>query len=195
MKLKYLGDSYDIVKHSLLRWLSAVGPWSAHPMFTETVSEAEAAAFSALIGVPLVSTNVLEADADRATYFAEARTCERHLFLDPDTGLRLKVTRNGRAPAYVFGPELVGVAQSRPERLTLVFDQCLARGREREGLSEKLTFLSANSVHGLAYTSHACFLLLSCNRALLWRARRGLENDAHLPATRFLGQDSAPGAV
>jgi hypothetical protein len=125
MRLKYFGDSYDIVKQSFLRWLSPLGPWSAHPMFTEAVSDADAAVFSALIGVPLVTTGVLKAGVDRTAYFADAEVCEHHLFLDPDTGIQLNATRNGKAPAYVFGSELVRLAQRRPERLTLVFDQCL----------------------------------------------------------------------
>ena len=42
MKLKHLGDSYDIVKKSLLQWLSAFGPWAAHPMLRHPTSPAEA---------------------------------------------------------------------------------------------------------------------------------------------------------
>ena len=191
MRLKHFGDSYDIVKQSFLRWLSPLGPWSAHPMFTETVSDAGAAAFAALIGVPLVTTRVLNAAVDRNDYFAVAEACEHHLFLDPDTGVQLKVTRNCKARAYVFGAELVRVAQSRPERLTLVFDQSLARGREREGLSEKLAFLSEHGIHGVTYKSHASFLLLTSDRILLGKARRLLQDDAHLPETRLLGQNAA----
>lgn len=40
MKLQYFGDSYDIVKKSLICWLSEFGPWVTHPMFTEDVSPA-----------------------------------------------------------------------------------------------------------------------------------------------------------
>jgi hypothetical protein len=37
MKLRYFGDSYDIVKKSMLAWLSPFGKWQTHPMFTEVV--------------------------------------------------------------------------------------------------------------------------------------------------------------
>jgi len=42
MRMRYFGDSYDIVKQSLLRWLQSFGPWSVLPMFTEPVSDEEA---------------------------------------------------------------------------------------------------------------------------------------------------------
>lgn len=51
MNLKHFGDSYDIVKKSLLQWLSRFGPWAAHPMFTHHVTSATAAAFSDFLGL------------------------------------------------------------------------------------------------------------------------------------------------
>src|SRR5262249_41098993 len=155
LRLRYVGDSYDIVKFSLLRWLSPLGRWSVHPMFTEAVSESDASAFASLMGVPLLSTRILERRTDRNAYFEEARPCDCHLFLDPDTGVHFGAVRSGRAPSYVFGSELIEVARCRPGRLTLVFDQCLARGREREGLTEKLASFASSGIHGVAYRSHA----------------------------------------
>ena len=32
MNPRFLGDSYDIVKQSLLRWLAFDGVWATHPM-------------------------------------------------------------------------------------------------------------------------------------------------------------------
>lgn len=46
MHVRFLGDSFDIVKQSLLRWLAQCGPWSAHAMFTDEVTIAEAEALS-----------------------------------------------------------------------------------------------------------------------------------------------------
>jgi hypothetical protein len=51
--------------------------------------------------------------------------CRDHVFLDPDTGIRLKPCNTLNAPRYLFGPELVAIADARPENLTLVFDQSL----------------------------------------------------------------------
>ncbi|HEY7410812.1 MAG TPA: hypothetical protein VII13_08730, partial [Vicinamibacteria bacterium] len=89
MNAKHLGDSYDIVKQALLRALSGLGDWEAHPMLTTRFDEAQAASFSKLIGVELLSLEVLEQASDRKAYFAPAAASRKHVFLDPDTGLRL----------------------------------------------------------------------------------------------------------
>jgi len=72
MKLSYFGDSYDIVKRSLLQWLSPFGPWKAHPMFTEPVDSLETKALSRFLGVPFVSEEVLRAGCDHPAYFSAA---------------------------------------------------------------------------------------------------------------------------
>jgi len=185
MNPKYFGDSYDIVKHSLLRWLAALGPWSAHPMFTEAASVEQATAFSALLGVPLVSTEVLRQGHNRADYFAGARECARHLFLDPDTGIRMKSDGGKKAAAYVFGEELVQIANRSAELLTLVYDQSLSRGSEALNLGEKLSVLATRGLHGFAYRSHACFILVGPSLVLARRAHQVLI-EAHLPPERFV---------
>ena len=65
MDRKHFGHSYDIVKRSLLDWLSDFGPWGAHPMFTHPVTATEAAAFARFLAVELVSTDVLSVASDR----------------------------------------------------------------------------------------------------------------------------------
>lgn len=191
MNPRYLGDSYDIVKHCLLRWLSVLGPWAAHPMFTEPVNGHSAAMFSALLGVPLISTHVLAQAQDRDMYFASAQSCASHLFLDPDTGIRLKSTHGKRAPAYLFVDELLRIASRQQRLLTLVFDQCLQRGAERKGLATKLEALASSGVHGFAYRSHACFLVVAPNAEIVGLARNVLDREAHLPADRFVSRSAA----
>lgn len=186
MKPRYLGDSYDIVKKSLLRWLGAYGKWAVHPMFTERVSSDEAAAFSRLLGVPLLSCDVLETETDRDAYFAGARTCADHLFLDPDTGLRLTISRAKNAPSYLFGPEIISIVRDRPTLLTLVFDQSLARGREREQLAEKLTYLDKHGISSFAYFSHACFILMGTREEFLKKALEIIQGESGLPTNRFV---------
>lgn len=186
MRLDKFGDTYDVVKQSLLRWLGNLGPWAAHPMFTEAVSGPEAKAFAGLLGVPLLSSEVLGANTDRIAYFTPARACASHLFLDPDTGLTLKKMEVSRIPAYLLGEELVSIVQARPEWLTLVFDQSVARGRERQQLEEKLAALAAHHVHGWAYMSHACFLLLGCDGPTVKRAVQVVQAQSRLPASRFV---------
>jgi len=77
---RFLGDSYDIVKQSLLRWLGAVGPWSVHPMFAEAATASEVEAFERLLGASAISRAVLGPETDRRAYFESARQCERTSF-------------------------------------------------------------------------------------------------------------------
>ena len=155
-------------------------------MFTERVSPDEAAAFSRLLGVPLLSCDVLGAETDRDAYFAGARSCTDHLFLDPDTGLRLTVRRAKNSPSYLFGPEIISIVCERPTSLTLVFDQSLARGREREQLAKKLAFLDMHRIGCFAYVSHACFILMGTRREFVKKAFEVIQGESRLPTGRFL---------
>ncbi len=195
MNPKYLGDSYDIVKQSLLRWLANTGTWATHPMFTEDVSTEQAEAFSSLLGTRLLSCDTLTHGTDRDAYLAPARDCHHHVFLDPDTGIRLKPTKGAKAPHYLFGTELAAIADACPERLILVFDQSLARGKEREQIQTKLGSLTKQHMLGIAYISHACFVLVGKNRTLLDSAFETLKKESHLPECRFLSWNSQNQAV
>jgi hypothetical protein len=195
MNPKYLGDSYDIVKQSLLRWLGGVGTWTTHPMFTEPVSAEQADTFSRLLGTRLLSHDTLTNVTDRDTYLAPARNSNDHVFLDPDTGIRSKPTRGIKAPRYLFGTELVSIANARPERLILVFDQALGRGEERKQLQTKLNDFAQQGVLGVAYVSHACFVLVGTNRTLLQSAFETLKRESRLPDGRFLLLNSQNQAV
>ncbi len=186
MKLSYLGDSYDIVKQCLLRWLSSMGSWATHPMFTEPVSSEQADDFAHLLGTRLLSLAPLKDGIDRVAYLAPARECHEHVFIDPNTGIRIEPTRGSKAPAYVFGTELMQIAIARPDKLTLVFDQSLARGSERQQLQGKLQTFSVHGVHAIAYVSHACFVLLGRNSFLVEEAFDVLQSESRLPRSRFL---------
>jgi hypothetical protein len=183
---KHIGDIYDIVKQSLLRCLAGLGKWYAHPMFTAPFTEAQAREFGRLLGVPLLSAEVLTQGADRGAYLSVARACSGHLFLDPDTGVRLKLTRGKKAPAYLFGGELVDIATRHPDLLTLVFDQALARGGEAAALGSKLEWLATQGLHGFAYQSHASFVLVGSDTLLVRKAQQALRCEGHLPESRFV---------
>ncbi|HLA78807.1 MAG TPA: hypothetical protein VJU18_14615 [Vicinamibacteria bacterium] len=174
------------MKQSLLRWLSAIGAWATHPMWTESVTPQQARALSQLLVTRLLSQETLTTATDREAYLAPARECRDHVFLDPDTGIRLDTTGGKRAPLYVFGTELVAIADARPEALMLVFDQSLARGREREQLEGKLSALALHGLHSVAYVSHACFVLVGTNRPLVKRAFEVLKTESKLPESRFV---------
>lgn len=186
MRLRHFGDSYDVVKQSLLRWLSALGPWAVQPMFTEAVDEASAGAFGRFLNARLLSTEQVTVRSDRASYFASAAACSSHLFLDPDTGLRLKTVGGKKAPAYVFGAELQAIASARPERLSLVFDQSLSRNGQHAALVEKLQALHALGLSSLAFESHACFVLVATKDGAIDEARSVLLRESRLPESRIL---------
>jgi hypothetical protein len=187
MNLKHFGDSYDIVKKSLLQWLSTppFGPWAAHPMFTHATSPAEAETFSRFLGVPLISTDVLDSASDRSRYFA---ACQRHgsLFLDPDTGIRVKAIEGRKASQFVFAEELIALANPRRQALILTFDQSLARGREPEQIRAKLAHFLDHDIYGFAYVSHASFIILGSSENLIRQAREQILAVSALPLHRIV---------
>jgi len=185
MNLKHFGDSYDIVKKSLLEWLSVFGPWAAHPMFTHAVTDADAASFSRFLGVGLVSTEVLDRVCDRRAYLAACGDC-RSIFLDPDTGVRLGSAKGIRSTEFIFGDELVKIASARPQGLVLTFDQSLARGSEPKQVQAKLDYFLASGVDGFAYISHASFLVLGQSGALVREARDRVLAASGLPTSRIV---------
>jgi hypothetical protein len=185
LNLKHFGDSYDLVKKSLLQWLAPFGPWAAHPMFTHNVTQTDATAFSRLLGVPLVSNEVLTPDCDRSTYLAACGNW-RSIFLDPDTGVRLKKPAANRSIEFIFGDELVALAEDRAEGLVVTFDQSLARGSEHEQVQEKLDHLFACGVDGFAYVSHASFLVLGTSSTIVQEARRQVLAASGLPPVRII---------
>jgi hypothetical protein len=186
VKLRFFGDSYDVVKQSLLRWLADTGSWAVHPMFTETVTSDGATAFSRFLGADLVSTDPITSTSDRGRYLAPVRAWQGNVFLDPDTGLRLDAIAGRKAPAYLFAKELQDVVHARPGRLTLVFDQCLPRGSEIAALRHKMASLLAGGVTTLAYTSHACFVLASDSPDRIAEAHRILMAQSRLPESRII---------
>jgi len=190
LKMEYFGDSYDIVKQSLLHWLRSFGDWAVHPMFTEEVSDQDNVKFSYFLGVDIISKDILTKDSDRDAYFKVAIDCEKNIFLDPNTGVKYN-NNNSDKTSYIMFEELVKIVSKRPCLLTLVFDQSLARGREREQLQLKLDSLFSNNIYGIAYVSHAGFMLLSCDKKLIEMAYDKLIRESRLPVNRFILRNAA----
>jgi hypothetical protein len=185
MKFKYFGDSYDIVKKSLIAWLGDFGGWYAHPMFTEPVTLGEAALFARFLGADLVSAEELTPRTDRGAYFSSCRGVG-NLFLDPDTGVRLEPRRDSKSVNYVFGPELIALSRARPESLLLAFDQSYSRGSQGPQIQEKLAFFASENVYGFAYCSHAPFLVLGSKVDLIACAHDHLLEVSGLPSSRLV---------
>jgi hypothetical protein len=176
-----LGDSYDIVKRSLLRWLG--GEWSVHPMLTAAPSKGEAAfvsAYESLVGASVISSTVLTR-SNRQCCLAPARSCLGNLFLDPDKGLTLKKP----SPQHLSADELVEITKDRSQALTVIFDQSFDRREQREQkILEKLGHLSSLGTCAFAYVSHACFIIAG-ERSLVTQARSRVITESGLPECRL----------
>lgn len=188
MNMEKFGDSYDLVKRSLLLCLSDFGEWSVLPMFTDKNPRLYAEDYCHLLGVTAVSTERLTSSS-RTHLIEVASKTQDHLFLDPDTGLRLEQPDKNNQK-YLLASELATIAEARPERLTLVFDQSIQRirgaGAKEKQLKTKLKWLKSKKIYGLVYVSHANFILVSRDLVLLKQARCTLINASKLPASRFL---------
>jgi hypothetical protein len=186
MDLKHFGDSYDIVKKSLIAWLLDLGPWSAHPMFTHHVNSAAAQKFARFLGVPLLSRERLHSESDRIRYFS---VCDgaQHVFVDPDTGLKVTAVAASKAPHFLLSDDLMRLVKARPGYLTLTFDQALSRGTEPQPqIRAKLTHFAANGLHSFAYVSHASFIIFGCRRTEVERAYKTVLTKSGLPARCFV---------
>ncbi|MGH8647144.1 MAG: hypothetical protein ACREX4_22890, partial [Gammaproteobacteria bacterium] len=116
-----------------------LGPWSAHPMFTHRVSSASAEKFARFLGVPLLSRDCLHSDSDRIRYFSVCDSAQ-HVFVDPDTGLKVAPVAASKAPHFLLPDDLMRLAKARSDYLTLTFDQSLSRSvKPQPQISAKLS--------------------------------------------------------
>lgn len=183
MRMQFFGDSYDVVKKFLLQSVAPSAEWAAFPMFSHRVTAEEISAYERFLGVQVVSPESLNESTNRAQNLA-VLTDHRHIFLDPDTGIKLTFTRTD-SDKYVFASELTALCQQMPERLLLVFDQSVPRGRAEHAIEVKLAHFKKEGVSGFAYLSHACFVVLSASESTCIRARANLLT-AGLPSSRFV---------
>ena len=189
MRMQFFGDSYDVVKRFLLHTIAPEAKWIAFPMFTHEVAADDITAFEAFLGVSIASHDAITKSTDRAIHLS-ALTNHRHVFLDPDTGVKLEPFNGASVVNYVFGPELVLLCEQNRDRLLLVFDQSVPRGKEPKAVREKLTYFRDRGLYGFAYLSHACFLILSGSESVCRTARKHLLA-SHLPEARLVGANDA----
>jgi hypothetical protein len=196
MHMQYFGDSYDIVKQSLIRWLGTFGDWSVHPMLTQSATAQQVEAFERFLGARMICRDELTTSTNRESYLSCATQCG-NLFLDPDTGLSLRETGLRKPKTkYLFAREFVQLVEQRPKALTLVFDQSLPRGKEGPCMEHKLQELRAKGVHCFVYMSHACFILGGREEVLVRHAFDRVISESKLPGARFVsGTASISGSV
>jgi hypothetical protein len=187
MKLEYLGDSYDFVKLSLLRCLRVLGPWSVVPMFTKADDAERASELESFLKTTVIATEFLTTQ-NRTSYFENAAV-DRHLFIDPNTGLRLSKMTGKRTLNYLLVSDLLLLSKDREKYLTMVFDQSLRRANDTERrleVREKLRKLNEEGLYGFAYYSHACFLILSRDQTVSSDAKECLDQGLGLPGSRLV---------
>ncbi len=184
MRMKYFGDSYDFVKRVALATIGSGATWDAFPMFTEHVSDAQVRAYEKFVGVTVLAREPLTPAPFRENRFS-ASAEHRHVFLDPNTGVRLRPQGGKAGTDRVLGREIAALCSGYPDRVVVVFDQAFAFGSAPRTLGEKLHFFEAEGIYGFAYLSHACLLVLSENSVLCERAYDRLLS-LHLPEKRLL---------
>ena len=174
MHLKYFGDSYDIVKRFLLATLGDSGRWSVQPMFVEKVDSEDAKRFATFIGARLCGKTSVATVAGRTEAMASSKTAE-HLFLDPDTGVKLVPMPKTPSSAHLYGAEVIDLVNARPAFLS----------RPPAAAQHETEVVWRGRDHGFAYESHASFLFLSRDQDLLQRSRSALLG-AGVPAVRLV---------
>ena len=194
MHPRFFGDSYDFVKRDIIGGLAPLSEWAVHPMYFDDEPELEfPATFAHFLGIDLVEGNLF----DRNLVAALAEDCQNHVFLDPDTGLRM-VGQDGRlrAPAGGWGKHLsereianVVNAPGRKAKLTLVFDQSFPNANptaRREMAQAKLQRLWENHrIHGVSYLTHVVFTWLSHDHGTLTNATRRFVQHSGTPTWRL----------
>ena len=194
---RVFGDSYDIVKQSMFRWLSSHGKWAVHPMFTDEEPARYADAYRELLGVDrrgLVAPETIRRRL-REYWITPAMECKDHLFIDPDTGLRAEIIKKHPNRCLLLDElKEIAKADGRKNKLTLVFDQSIDRSEEGvqaveasgKQLRDKLDWLKHRCVHGVAYKSHANFVLVSANKEVVRQAVDTIREKSRLPSSRFV---------
>ena len=139
MNHNFFGDSYDLVKRTIIHGLArSTEEWAVHPMYFSQppknifVRENFVHHYTEFLGIGLVEGHNYVRENVREI----GVLCPSHLFLDPDTGLRL---HGGPGPQHLDVLELAAIANApvRKHKLTLVYDQSYSRQDRLTGRKER----------------------------------------------------------
>jgi len=175
MKWEFFGDSYDVVKRFMLRSVAPLPTeWAAFPMFSDEASSEQIEAYQSFLGVRVVSSERLTAVTNRMHHLT-AMEHHRHIFIDPDKGIRLGPLNGIRRVQYVFASELVALCHADTQRLLVIFDQSYSRcSDQKPHIETKLAAFHETGIFGFAYNSHACFVFLSGSKSVCNKAKENL---------------------
>jgi hypothetical protein len=185
MRLKYFGDSYDIVKRALLQWLAPLGQWYVQPLFTDDVSPQQAAVFARFLGARLVDPFLARTGKEREMAL-DACKGTGNLLMDPDVGVVLPQTGKTVKRTHLSATALQVLCTSNPGHVIMSFDQALRREAPEESLRSKVVWLSERQTAAIAFQSHASFVLCSSSADRVGEVTRLLQ-EAGLPDSRLVG--------
>ena len=205
MHRKWFGDAYTYSHRALIHGVAPPDEWFVHPMLFSKIGGGvpggglETEDYVQFLG--LEDAKVLRGNAwSRNNLVADVAACpERHLFLDPDTGIGLyRDVERGcvvqpRGPRRVSGDELVGIARGRLGRVVLVFDHSYLRVKAtaREKVAAKLNLLSDLELNSAAVIVRespcVCYVLVAVDGKDLVREKiEQIRARLHLPESHIV---------
>ena len=194
MNPKHFGDSHDMAKRMIMRWLYPDGPWVAHPMwFNQRPEPLGDCDFLKRYATALNVKIVPNESGNRDEFLAVAGACTDHLLLDPDTGMWDGTTSR----EHVTVDEFVRIVTSpgRENRLALIFDQSYLRRRHAGDIWEQTTakidrMRQDNRVHAAAHIAHkglwVRFIWASTNCELITNVTHRLQEQTGFPGWRLV---------
>ena len=197
MHQRFFGESRDIAKRQIMKWLAPNVRWSAHPMWYGNRKAKPHVpnflnCYAAAIDVAIVDGG----DSANPDALLEATLgCREHLFLDPDTGLGERIRRRYRTHMdYDHFIQIVR-APLRRGMLTLIYDEGNAKGGKMDSFTQaiqrKVDRLHRNKdVHAVGYLAElalkVCFIWASTNCEVVTDATRNLQYASGFPDWRFV---------
>ena len=198
MHRQWLGDAYTYSHRALIHAIAPPEEWLIHPMlfFAKAGEEPgggldinDYAQFLGLENAIVLPSN----QRVRAQLVSDvAAYPNRHLFLDPDTGIRL--SRNQRpGKQHITMEELKKIATERDDSVVLVFDQSYHRETKtaREKIEAKLQLLTGLGIVGGAVIVRespcTCYVMVSTNKSdAVNRSILKIRNVLPIPESRLV---------
>ena len=169
----------------ILDWLVPSKKWLIHPMYFTKSNEKRDETFPCRYA-DFLGVRLLNAVADNAG----------HLFLDPDTGLRLDTglpLHRAMWRKYVNAEEFIEIAHDAEQKLVLVYDRSInfdhqKDGNRRQQVRRKLCHLRKAKARAVAYVSHISFIWASTDPKVVCAATQQLLLKSGLPDCCFVDE-------
>ena len=209
MHLKFFADSYEYVKKAVIHAIAPGEEWIVHPMLFQVnvvrrprgegprregprgggLDIAEYAAFLKLPEATVLPGNTR---MRRDLVGDLGQHCNKHAFLDPDTGIKQEENHGG----HIRPDRVQDVARQRPGRITLVFDHSFMDGGcARRKVREKRNLVcrdpaSNEGLYGGAVIAKehrtVCFIWLSTDQGEAAAVADRLRVNLHIPERRII---------